>query len=255
MTKAVVLFSGGMDSATVLFHALKHDSVDEILALAVPYGSKHNDVEVAAARRFVDWCVREGYSVSFRDVVLPDIFKGGHSALMADADTPMPALSYQEIAQGVGPSPTVVPFRNANLLAVATTIAVVENASYVYAGMHAEDARGWAYPDCTPEFLGPYAAVVYVGTYHKVQLRVPFQYVMKYEIVWLGARMGVPYHLTWSCYDPQYWTNGIIDEVRHCGKCPTCIERIEAFRFNRLIDPVEYAIHVNWDGCDEYVPN
>lgn len=254
MANAVVLFSGGMDSATVLEMAIRDNPNGEIIALSAHYGSRHNGVERMAARQIVEWHLTNGYGVELREVQLPDIFKGGHSALMSDADTPMPNISYQEIAKSAGPSPTVVPFRNAHLLATAVTLAIIEEASLVYAGMHAEDARGWAYPDCTPEFLGPMAAAIYVGTYHKVQLRVPFQYAMKADIVRLGAQLGVPYHLTWSCYQPKVDPPDTQTPL-HCGKCPTCIERIEAFKQNRLIDPVEYAVLVDWKESDEYVPN
>jgi 7-cyano-7-deazaguanine synthase len=98
--------------------------------------------------------------------------------------------------------------------------------------VHAEDARGWAYPDCTPEFIGAMQNAIYVGTYFKVRLIAPFQYMMKHEIIATGLRLGAPYHLTLSCYEGT---------SPACGRCPTCVSRLEAFRVNGVSDPIEYA--------------
>lgn len=244
-TKSVVLFSGGIDSATVL--ALALEECDSVLAVSAKYGSMHQDAEGQAATNVVDWYKTAGYDVELLKIELPNVFGGAGSALMNDAE--MPHLTYQEIAEGKGPSPTVVPFRNANLLSIATAIAVVRKASLVYAGMHAEDARGFAYPDCTPMFLGPFAACIYVGTYHEVQLKVPFQWLMKADIIAKAYELGVPAHLTWSCYDPVNNSDGVL---LHCGECPTCVERIQAFQTNQLVDPVKYAVPVDWDECDVF---
>jgi 7-cyano-7-deazaguanine synthase len=250
MSKAVVLLSGGIDSATVLAMALEEN--DEVLAVSFNYGSNHNAVERTAAERIVEWYVVGGHELVLREVELPPVFGGGKSALFSEI--PMPEMSYKEIAENVGPSPTVVPFRNANLISLATTLAVVHDAQLVYAGMHAEDARGFAYPDCTAMFLGPMAACVYVGTYHKVQFKVPFQWLMKRDIVERAYALGVPAHLTWSCYRPVTAPETQGGGAYHCGKCPTCVERIEAFKANNLIDPVAYApgINIDWAECDPY---
>jgi len=84
---------------------------------------------------------------------------------------------------------------------------------------------------------------IYVGTYGEVRLKFPFCWMKKADIVALGLELGVPYELTYSCYAGNPFS---------CGQCPTCIERIEAFKSNSLIDPIEYEIGVEWEGCDEY---
>jgi 7-cyano-7-deazaguanine synthase len=102
----------------------------------------------------------------------------------------------------------------------------------LYCGVHADDGVNWAYPDCTPEFIGAMANAIFIGTYHKVRLRAPLQYLDKAGVVREGLRLHVPYSLTWSCYK---------GEDLHCGICPTCRSRKEAFELNGQADPVEYA--------------
>jgi 7-cyano-7-deazaguanine synthase len=97
--------------------------------------------------------------------------------------------------------------------------------------MHAEDAANWAYPDCTPEFLGAMACAIYIGTYQKVRLVTPFVQAMKVAIVQEGLLLGVPYSLTRSCY---------AETVVSCGKCPTCLSRLAAFESNDEEDPIPY---------------
>ena len=124
------------------------------------------------------------------------------------------------------------------MLAAAAALALVEKADYIYYGAHAEDARGFAYPDCTPEFNGAMANAIYVGTYHKVRLITPLQWSSKKEVVELAQRLESPIHLTYSCYAGR---------EKHCGKCPTCVSRVEAFKLAGLKDPVEYEIMIDWE--------
>lgn len=243
---AVVCLSGGLDSATVLALALQECRGGVVVA-QFQYGSIHNSIEARAAEGlFQHYTSYETVPIKSVQIQLPRIFSGGGSALMSE--TKMPNLSYEEIAEGIGPSPTVVPFRNANLISVATTLAITHNAERVYIGVHAEDARGWAYPDCSSEFIGAMANAVYIGSYMKVRLIAPFQWAMKADIVSKGYKLHVPYGLTWSCYDPV--KKGI--QTLSCGKCPTCIERINAFKVNNLIDPILYAIDIDWECCKPY---
>lgn len=229
--KAVALLSGGLDSTTALAKSLE-DGFNEIYAVSCFYGSKHNTRELQSARTIIDWYnSRFGLGVRIFpvEISLPDVFSGGGSALMGEIN--MPHLTYQEIAEEVGPSPTVVPFRNANLISVATTVAITHGAEAVYVGMHAEDARNWAYPDCTPEFLGAMANAVWVGSYHQVRLVFPLIWLLKSEVVELGTRLKAPLHLTYSCYEGG---------LKHCGLCPTCVERKEAFAVAGVPDPTAY---------------
>ena len=152
----------------------------------------------------------------------------------------MPEKSYQEIDDDdeINISPTYVPFRNGNLLSMAATMALTIDASEVWAGMHAEDALHWAYPDCTPEFLGSMASAIYIGSYHEVRLITPHMWRTKAEVVESGFKLSAPFNLTWSCYNA-----GIL----HCGVCPTCAGRIQAFIQNGKEDPIKYLIKIDWN--------
>jgi len=234
--KVVVLLSGGMDSCTAMAQA-RADGAEELVGVSVQYGSLHQAAETSAACQIADW-----YKAAHRIVQLPGIFQDADSALMGNR--PMPHMSYQEIDDQQGPSPTVVPFRNASLISIATTIAIVEKAKYVYVGMHSEDAHNFAYPDCTPEFLGSMAAAVYVGSYHEVMLQFPFIWMSKVDVCMRAMDLSAPLDLTWSCYNPVQST-----PIQQCGRCPTCVERINAFRVNGIMDPVPYAVPVDWKDC------
>lgn len=217
---AIVLLSGGLDSTTVLAYASRHQ--DEILALSFRYGQRHTE-EIDAAH-----AVAEHFGVSHK--VLDINLAQGTSVLMHH-EAEMPHMTYEEIEQSEGVSPTYVPYRNGTFLSHAASVAVASGFGTIYAGVHAEDARGWAYPDCTPEFIGAMQNAIYVGTYHKVRLVAPFQYKMKHEIVKIGLDLGAPYHLTLSCYEGT---------TPACGRCPTCVSRLEAFKANGIRDPLEY---------------
>ena len=142
-------------------------------------------------------------------------------------------LSYEEIKNSEGPSPTYVPFRNANLLSIATAIAQIQKCDIVYFGAHADDAHNYAYPDCTPEFIGAMANAINVGTYYTVRLKTPIMWMTKGEVVAMGSNYNIPFELTYSCYEGT--------EI-HCGECPTCISRQVAFEEARVDDPTEYAV-------------
>jgi 7-cyano-7-deazaguanine synthase len=174
--------------------------------------------------------------------------------MLTDPSIEVPNISYAEI-QGV--SPTYVPFRNGLFLAtLASHIAGIHfdptkmtlpvestipgdnvpNPEYnadvtLYFGAHAEDAQNWAYPDCTPEFVGAMANALYVGTYHKLRLVTPFVHSTKSQIIQRGKQLGAPYYLTWSCYKGG--------EV-HCGTCATCLARRDAFIEAGVEDPTIY---------------
>jgi 7-cyano-7-deazaguanine synthase len=249
MTRAVVLHSGGLDSTTLIAQAME-DGCKDILLLSIRYGSIHNNAEGLAAQQVFEWMQREYDDVTFNRLVVEmpaTIFTGEKSALMGEID--MPKLTYKEITEGQGPSPTVVPFRNANLLSIATAIADARDYNYVYIGAHGEDAHNWAYPDCTPEFLGAMANAIYIGTYDKVRLRFPFIWMVKAQIVSLANELGAPLEMTWSCYDPAMVDDG---EYIHCGQCPTCIERANAFAQAGFLDPTTYLIALE-DILDETV--
>lgn len=232
---SLVVLSGGLDSTVALAEAFEQNdgNADEVSAITFTYGQKHTR-EIEAARD-----VTEAYDLIVHRIVdLPQIFGGTDSVLVAENELDMPQASYEDMEDSdVGVSPTYVPYRNGNFLSMATTVALVEGASEVWAGMHAEDAHNWAYPDCTPEFIGSMANAIYVGSYHKVRLITPHEWRTKSDVVAKGIELGVPFELTWSCYDGG--------EV-HCGTCPTCVGRIQAFMDNNVVDPVPYEIEIDW---------
>ncbi len=234
---AAVLLSGGLDSTTVMYQAMA-DGAAGILAVSADYGSRHNQKELISARMVVAyaqdrWIPKE---IRHQIIEMPDIFAGGRSALMGDVPVP------QENYNAEGESVTVVPFRNANLISTAVTLAEVQRCDRVYAGMHASDHNRWAYPDCSPEFLGAMANAAYVGTLGRVRLVFPFVWMTKAEVVTRGALLGVPFSLTWSCY---------MGGEKHCGKCPTCLERIAAFIEAGYGDSVPYAVDVPFVGLED----
>lgn len=245
MTKAVVLLSGGMDSATALAIAAK--DCDEVVAVGFAYGSKHMLQETAAAGQLATY-----YEIRREEINVPhDIFGGAGSVLLGEGE--MPHLTYRELSASEGPSPTVVPFRNPVMISMAVARAIVHNADFVYVGVHAEDAHNSAYPDCTFECMGPLGAAIYAGSYQKIRLVTPFQWMTKADIVYMAYRLRVPLHLTWSCYDPVLVQKadpsvGLWDAYAACGRCPTCIERIAAFVTNSMVDPIDYAIDIEWPG-------
>jgi len=234
--KSIVLLSGGLDSTLCLSLAVKAAGPQNVVALSLRYGQKH-EKEVKAASRVAFY---EG--VKHIEYEMPPIFVGGDSTLMKGGPD-NPQSSYEDIEETYGVSPTYVPFRNGNLLSVATALAMKEDAKWLYYGAHEEDARNWAYPDCTPEFNGAMANAIFVGTYNRVRLVVPLQNMTKVQIVNRLRELKAPIHLTWSCYE------GHKDQ---CGKCPTCVARIRAFKAAKFKDPVPYAINIDWSDCDGY---
>jgi 7-cyano-7-deazaguanine synthase len=187
------------------------------------YGQKHSKESKAAEAV----AARLGLG-SFEMIDLADeLFKGAGSSLI-DSTSDVPHGPYPE---SDGPVSTYVPFRNGTFISIATAHALKLGAETVYFGAHAEDALHWAYPDCTPEFLGAMKNAVWVGTYHKVRLITPLEWLNKADIVALGNKLAAPFELTWSCYQ---------GDKKACGKCATCLSRLAAFKANKLDDPIPY---------------
>jgi 7-cyano-7-deazaguanine synthase len=222
MPKAYVLLSGGVDSSTALAMA-NEDWDGRVCGVGVNYGQRHTK-ELEQARR-----VATHFQNQFivRDIT-GFIQKGG----LTDEDLDIPPVSYDDLPKGV--SPTYVPFRNGTMLSLIAGMAAVDDeAEAVYIGVHAEDAENWAYPDCTPEFIGGMANAIYIGTYHKIRLHAPLIWLKKHEVVEQGEMLGVPWIHTWSCYEGKPF---------HCGVCPTCRARIQAFADAKVPDPTTYEV-------------
>lgn len=212
---SVIVLSGGMDSVTLL-HAEK-----ERIALAVTfdYGSNHNAREIECARRQCEL-------LGIEHIVIPLSFMGQYfeSSLLSGADA-IPEGHYT--AENM--KSTVVPFRNGIMLAVACGLAESRKLRHVMLANHGGDHT--IYPDCRPGFIKAMSSAMREGTFDGVDIIAPFTSITKTDIALLGARLGVDYRLTYSCYRGG---------ERHCGKCGTCVERREAFHDAGVIDPTLY---------------
>lgn len=223
---AVVLLSGGMDSATA--GAVARDEGFEIYALSFRYGQRHV-TELEAARRVAE---RLG---ARRHVVLDiDLRAFGGSALTGDLDVPKDT-PLDRIGSSI--PATYVPARNTVFLSFATAWAETLGASDIFLGANALDYSG--YPDCRPEYIEAFERMANLATRagiegRRLRIHTPLIELSKSEIVRLGNRLGVDYALTWSCYDPT-------PAGTACGRCEACILRRKGFREAGMADPIATA--------------
>ena len=218
--KVVVLCSGGMDSVTALHWARREHDV--VAAVSFDYGAKHNHREIPLAKEHAAALGVRHEAVYLEFVNL--LFK---SALLTSGDE-IPDGHYEESVM----KQTVVPFRNAIMLSIACGFAESAGAEGLVIAAHGGDHA--IYPDCREEFMQAMGDAMRLGTYAGVRLLRPFIAMSKAQIAAEGARRGVDFARTWSCYK-----GGEI----HCGKCGTCVERREAFMVAGLADPTVYASH------------
>lgn len=216
--KVVVLCSGGMDSVTALHWAAREHAV--LAAVSFDYGAKHNHREIPFAREHA-----AQLGVRHEVVALPFVNRLFASDLLTSGGE-IPEGHYE----AANMKQTVVPFRNAVMLSIATGLAESRGAEGVMIAAHGGDHA--IYPDCREDFMRAMGDTMRLGTYAQIQLLRPFIAMTKGEIAVAGARLGVDFARTWSCYK-----GGEI----HCGKCGTCVERREAFAFAGLGDPTAYA--------------
>ena len=223
----LVLFSGGVDSTTCLALAVQRAGADHVIALSIYYGQKH-DREIQAAD-----AVAAYYGVRHLHLDLAEIFAGSNCSLLKQSTEEIPRESYaSQLAQTGGSEPvsTYVPFRNGLFLSAAASVALSNGCDVIMYGAHADDAAGAAYPDCSLEFVSSMCQAISQGTGGQLTLEAPFVLVNKEEVVRQGLALNAPYHLTWSCYEGG---------ERPCGKCGTCIDRLNAFHQNGVKDPLE----------------
>jgi 7-cyano-7-deazaguanine synthase len=213
--KALVVFSGGLDSTTALYWAKAH--YDAVKAVNFAYGSNHQEQEGNAAQAIADALKIELYKI-------PLDFIGKHfkSALLGGS---IPDGRYE----AGNMSTTVVPFRNGIMLSVAAGLADSIGYDVVVLGNHGGDH--FIYPDCRPGFIGAMNTAIREGTAGAVQISSPFCKMTKGGIVEMGALLGVDFSKTYSCYKGG---------EHHCGTCGTCIERKEAFKAAGVQDPTIY---------------
>lgn len=222
--KALVLLSGGVDSATCLGMAIEEYGNKNVCTLSISYGQKH-EKELQAAQKIADH-----YDVEFMSLDLSRIFAYSDCSLLTRSNQEIPMESYAkqlECSEGK-PVSTYVPFRNGLFLSCAASIALSKGCSEIYYGAHSDDAAGNAYPDCSNSFQEAMNQAICIGTGNQLSLKAPFVLWTKAEVVKLGLKLRVPYELTWSCYEGG---------KEPCGKCGTCIDRAEAFAENGVADP------------------
>jgi 7-cyano-7-deazaguanine synthase len=226
---AVVLLSGGLDSATVLAIALRQEF--EIIALSFRYGQRH-DAEIGAARSIAK---RAGVR---RHVIADiDLRVFGASALTSELAVPK-GRSASEISHGI--PITYVPARNTIFLSYALALAEVSDSSDIFLGVNALDYSG--YPDCRPEYIQAFERMANLATRAGVEgrhltIHAPLMHQTKAEIIARGLALGVDYALTLSCYDPD--ASGVA-----CGECDACQLRLKGFAEAGVPDPVRYRVRM-----------
>jgi 7-cyano-7-deazaguanine synthase len=214
--KVVVIYSGGMDSFTVLNRALKDGK--QVYALSFDYGQRHVK-ELSCAS---DVCKLLNVNHKIIDISAINQILAG-SSLTDDIDIP------EGHYQADNMKSTVVPNRNMILLSLAVGYAVSVGASQVYYGAHSGDHA--IYPDCRPEFVAKMNDVCQIANYQAVEIYSPYLNDSKTAILADGIAMNLTYNNTWTCYNGR---------EKACGKCGACQERLEAFRENKLVDPLDY---------------
>ncbi|NYT16939.1 MAG: 7-cyano-7-deazaguanine synthase QueC [Methanomicrobiales archaeon] len=220
MMKAVCLISGGMDSATLAYRA-RNQGYD-LICLHFNYGQRTERKERASAQKIAGLLDAE----EFIEIDLAYLTRFGGSSL---TDHRLSVDRHRDDRKGI-PN-TYVPFRNANLLSIATSCAEARGAGAIFIGVQSQDYSG--YPDCRPQFIEAFQRVVDTGTRDETRISImaPFLNMTKQDILSLGITLGVPYEHTWSCYQ---------NEEKACGVCGACHFRRAAFEALGLKDPILY---------------
>ena len=224
--RAVVLLSGGLDSATVL--AIARNEGYEAYALSFFYGQRHA-WEIEAAKR-----VAASVGAVQHRIATIDLRVFGGSALTADIEVPK-GRATEEMAHGI--PVTYVPARNTIFLSFALAWAEVIESSDIFIGVNALDYSG--YPDCRPEFIEAYERMANLATKagvegrQRLKIYTPLIAMTKAQIIAKGIELGVDYSLTSSCYDPS-------PAGEPCGECDSCLLRQKGFRENGIEDPLQY---------------
>lgn len=227
MSKILLIFSGGMDSATLLWKLLTDGH--QVDAISFDYGQRHI-AELESAKQMITYTEKNKNIKIRHDVIdVKPIFVHINSSSLTNPDIEVPNCYYTEDIAKI----TVVPNRNQILLSIAVGIAAARKIEKVAYAAHAGD---WSiYPDCRTEFMESLKETTRLSTlWHPVEITAPFIHMTKADIVKQGLELGVPYILTRSCYNAGNLS---------CGTCPTCVERIEAFKLNDTTDPLNYKIH------------
>ena len=223
MRPAIVLLSGGLDSATCLAIAIA-DGFGPIYTMAFDYGQRHRHELIASKQ------IAEHYGVAEHRRVTIDLRVFGGSALTGDAAVPK---DRDETAMSIGVPITYVPARNTIFLSYALAWAEVLACDDVFIGVNALDYSG--YPDCRPEFVAAFQTMARLGTTRQgFTVRSPLVHWSKAEIIRRGTELRVPYEMTHSCYDPS-------PDGAACGRCDSCLLRKKGFAEANVPDPTRYA--------------
>ena len=212
---SVIIYSGGLDSTTLLYEERERVA----LAVTFDYGSNHAAREIACAKHH---CALLG--IEHLVIELGFMSRYFQSSLLSGA-ADVPDGNYDEANM----KSTVVPFRNGIMLSIACGLAESRGLKRVLIANHGGDHA--IYPDCRPTFVDAMNAAMQAGTYEGVQLAAPYTNISKADIIRRGARLGIDYGATYSCYRGG---------EHHCGTCGTCTERREAFREAGIPDPTKY---------------
>ncbi|PMP85320.1 MAG: 7-cyano-7-deazaguanine synthase QueC [Thermodesulfobium narugense] len=210
----VHIFSGGLDSTTLLYYLLNEGH--KVKTISFFYGQKHNK-ELECSKNIAKKLNIENKLIDLS--ALKNVF--GKSSLTSEID--VPEGHYNDINM----KSTVVPNRNMIFLSIAISYAISSNFDAVSIGVHAGDHA--IYPDCRPVFINRMKEVAKVSDYNEIDILTPFLNFKKCEIVKIGLELKVPYEMTWTCYR---------GEEKPCLKCGACTERLEAFKLNNVKDPL-----------------
>ena len=224
----IVIFSGGLDS-TVLLQYVKQQGYN-IYGMSFLYGQRHSKELHFAKKLGNKYCGKH-------KILILDFMKdiAGHSALTGKIQLPTNIHQEHETQKA-----TVVPNRNAVMLSIATAWAEDLHISKIFYGAHRGDFI--IYPDCRKKFVKYLSKAFQVGTYSNVKIEAPFVKLYKSELIKKGIELKVDFKNTWTCYEGKKVA---------CGVCGSCKERIEAFKKNKLIDPIKYNVNVDWSDCKE----
>lgn len=225
MSKAIVIYSGGADSLTLLRQVNAMEFYDEIIAVSINYGQRHK-IELEYAARQCEELALEHKIIDLS--MLRDILSA--SALTSDMEMPTGHYQAENMKQ------TVVPNRNAIMINIAAGYAMTIGAKDMYMGAHAGDH--YIYPDCRPEFFEAQARVLAISGETPINILTPFLHMDKAAIMRVGNNLDIDYVDAWTCYDPQNFED---TDLVPCGECGSCVERIEAVNLSHAIDTTVYA--------------
>lgn len=214
--KAIVMLSGGMDSAVTLALAVRKHGAEEILAVTFDYGQRH-DREIKAALALV-----EHFGVGHKEVRI-DLGQIGGSSLTDDR-IEVPEFKEDEKVEVTS---TYVPMRNTIFIALSAAIAEVIGAKYIYTGFNHIDSGG--YPDTRPGYVMKMNDALALGSRDKPYVTAPLIEMTKADIVRKGEELGIPWEITWACYEGG---------EKPCGKCNACVQRAKGFNEARITDPL-----------------